>query len=79
MYIYKQCIHFVLIYQVGLPSVGENFLKTIEKFAVTVGDVTSVTNKNKTIPNENISQCTLCYFTSYYQKVAQYVKSYLFG
>ncbi|XP_065910329.1 adhesion G protein-coupled receptor L3-like isoform X3 [Dysidea avara] len=38
----------------GLPSIGEDFLRTIEKFAVAVGDVSSATNKSKAIPKDNI-------------------------
>ncbi|XP_065915845.1 adhesion G protein-coupled receptor L4-like isoform X2 [Dysidea avara] len=35
-------------------SLGEDFLKSVENFAVTVGNVTSTTNKSRTISNENI-------------------------
>ncbi|XP_065914929.1 adhesion G protein-coupled receptor L3-like [Dysidea avara] len=38
----------------GLPTIGEDLLRSTEGFAVAVGIVTSATNKNRTIPNENL-------------------------
>jgi len=40
-----------------LPSVGEDLLRSIEDFAVAVGDVTASTNnQTRAIENENLSK-----------------------
>ncbi|XP_065897929.1 adhesion G protein-coupled receptor L3-like isoform X2 [Dysidea avara] len=38
----------------GLPTIGEDLLRSTENLVVAVGNVTSATNENRTIPNENL-------------------------
>jgi len=57
-------IMYDLCAQAQLPSVGEDLLRSIEVFAVAVGDVTASTNNlTRSIENENLSKFsqTKCY------------------
>ena len=40
----------------GLPTIGEDLLRSTENLVVAVGNVTSATNENRTIPNENLRE-----------------------
>ena len=45
----------------GVQSIGEDFLRTIENFALAVGNVTSATNKSGIFLNEeDISELSWC-------------------
>ena len=54
--------------QAELPSIGEDLLRSIEDFAVAVGDVTASTNnQTRAIENENLSQLSSIQIGSTYQ------------